>query len=129
VIEDGEDGENEPLKKAIALIRSTRPAAAIEFHWNGGPPSATGIEVLCKSAHKTLAQGIAGAIHAATGLVLRGDRGWKPENSGQHERLGFCEAGGLIVEVCFISSKVDMNRYTTTKGHVAANIAEVLAKV
>lgn len=126
VIEDGDDGENEPLKKAISLAKGA--AAAVEFHWNGGPPSATGIEVLAKKKNKVLAQALAEAIHAATGLVLRGDRGWKPANSGQHHRLGFVEAGGLIVEICFISSKVDMDRYTHSKGHIAENLATVLAK-
>lgn len=129
VVEDGEDGQSQPLKKAIDLIRTSKPAVAIEFHWNAGPPTATGIEVLSKPANKVRAQALAEAIHAATGLVLRGDRGWKADNSGQHHRLAFCEAGGLIVEVCFISSKVDMDRYTSQKGHVAANLAEVLSKV
>lgn len=125
VLEDGADGENLPLKKAIALARSAD--IAVEFHWNAGPPSATGIEVLAKPDKKRLAQQIAQAISGVTNLKLRGDNGWKPANSGQHRRLGFCEAGGLIVEVCFISSSVDMGRYTANKGRVAAAIAEVLA--
>jgi N-acetylmuramoyl-L-alanine amidase len=125
VIEDGEDGQSQPLKKAIDLAK--KADVAVEFHWNAGPPSATGIEVLAKPKHKDLAQALAESIHAATGLVLRGERGWKSDSSGQHHRLGFCEAGGLIVEVCFISSRVDMDRYTNTKGHVANNLATVLA--
>lgn len=125
VIEDGADGVNEPLKKAIALARQSD--IAVEFHWNAGVPAATGIEVLSKPDKKALSQKLAGAIHSATGLKLRGDDGWKSDSSGQHHRLGFCEAGGVIVETCFISSPVDMNRYTSTKGHVAANLAEVIA--
>lgn len=125
VIEDGADGENLPLKKAIALARTVD--VALEFHWNAGPPSATGIEVLAKPANKRLSQQIAQAIAGVTNLKARGDNGWKADNSGQHHRLGFCEAGGLIVEVCFISSKVDMERYTHNKDNVVQAIANVLS--
>lgn len=125
VIEDGADGENQPLKKAISLARQAD--IAIEFHWNAGPPSATGIEVLSKPNKKDLAQAVAGAISSVTKLKLRGDAGWKSDSSGQHHRLGFCEAGGLVVEVCFISSKVDMAAYTAHKQAVVNNIADIFA--
>lgn len=125
VTEDGADGESLPLKKAVALARQAD--VAIEFHWNAGPPAATGIEVLSKPNHKALAQKLAGAIAESTKLNLRGDKGWKADNSGQHHRLAFCEAGGLIVEVCFISSKVDMERYVACKQEVASALANVLA--
>lgn len=124
VIEDGADGVNDPLSRAIALAKTASPA--IEFHFNAGPPTATGIEVLAKPKHKKLAQSIAGAIADATGLVLRGDKGWKSDSSGQHHRLGFCNAGGLIVEVCFMSSKSDMQAYAGNFAQIVSNIANVL---
>lgn len=125
VVEDGFDGENQPLTKAILLARKSN--IAVEFHWNAGPPAATGIEVLSKPKHKAMAQKIAGAINAATGLKLRGESGWKSDSSGQHHRLGFCEAGGLIVEVCFISNADDMRRYRDNFEAVADGIAAVIA--
>lgn len=127
VIEDGVDDENRPLRDAVKLARKVD--TAIEFHWNAGPPAATGIEVLSKPDKKPLAKKIAAAIHDATNLKLRGDAGWKSDSSGQHHRLAFCEAGGLIVEVCFISSKVDMAAYTSAKDAVAENIAYALTGV
>jgi N-acetylmuramoyl-L-alanine amidase len=125
VLEDGFDGENQPLKKALELARQA--SVAVEFHWNAGPPTATGIEVLSKPKHKELAQTIAQAIHQATAIGLRGDSGWKADNSGQHHRLAFAEAGGLIVEVCFISNAADMARYRENFEAVAKGIAGVLA--
>lgn len=125
VIEDGTDGVSEPLKKALVLARQA--AVAVEFHFNAGPPKATGIEVLTKPSKKLLAQKIAGAINRATGLVLRGESGYKPDNSGQHHRLAFCEAGGLIIEVAFISNAADMKSYQVNFGAIAQNIADVLA--
>ena len=125
VTEDGVDGISEPLTKAVALAR--RASIAIEFHFNAGPPKATGIEVLSKPNKKALAQKIAGAINRATGLVLRGEQGWKADNSGQHHRLAFCEAGGLIVEVAFISNTTDMSAYKNNFQAIAQNVADVLA--
>ena len=56
VLEDGFDGQNDPLKKALALVKDS--SVAIELHWNAGP--ATGIEVLSKPKHKALAQTLRG---------------------------------------------------------------------
>lgn len=125
VIEDGADGVSEPLKKAIVLAR--KADIAIEIHFNAGPPTATGIEVLSKTRSKTLAKKLAQAIHDATGINLRGgDGGWKSDSSGQHHRLGFCEAGGLIVEVCFISNASDMAAYKNNFSAVIENLTAAL---
>ena len=126
VIEDGADGVSEPLKKAIALARTAD--IAVEFHWNAAASAkATGIEVLAKAKHKRLSRQIAQAIAGVTTLEPRGDNGWRADNSGQHHRLAFCEAGGLIVEVCFISNASDMATYNENKADVARAIADVLA--
>lgn len=125
VSEDGFDGDNQPLTKAIALAKQA--GIAIEFHFNAGPPAATGIEVLAKPKLKGLAQKLAGAISKATGLKLRGESGYKADNSGQHHRLGFCEAGGAIVEVCFISNPDDMKSYKNNFEAICKGIADVLA--
>jgi N-acetylmuramoyl-L-alanine amidase len=125
VIMDGIDGESEPLRKAIRLARTAN--VAIEFHFNAGGPGATGIEVLALPAKKALSQKIAKAIGDATGLVLRGDGGWKNQDSGQHKRLGFCMAGGIIVEICFISSASDMQSYQGNFHLISQGVAEVLA--
>lgn len=125
VIEDGADGISEPLTKAITLAKSAD--TAVEFHFNAGPPKATGIEVLSKPKLKAISQMIAAAIGQATGLVLRGEKGWKADNSGQHQRLGFCEAGGIIIEVAFISNVSDMEAYSENFKEIVANISDALA--
>jgi N-acetylmuramoyl-L-alanine amidase len=126
-LEDGADGINDPLKRALALAKAA--TVAVEIHFNGGVPKATGIEVLAKPKHKDLAQKLAGAVHAATGLVLRGDKGYKPDDSGQHHRLAFCEAGGLILEVCFLTNSSDMAAYVAHFEDIAQGVADVLAAV
>lgn len=124
VYRDGDDGINEPLNKAIALAKKVD--LAIEIHFNAGPPAATGIEALCNINKKTQAQKLCGAVASVLNIKVRGDRGWKDPSSGQHHRLGFCEAGGIILEVCFISSANDMNRYVAKKIDVAKYVANTI---
>lgn len=128
VLEDGADGVNEPLKKALVL--ASRADTAVEFHFNAASnPKATGIEVLAKPKYRKLAQDIAKAISGTLKLSLRGgDFGYKADNSGQHHRLAFCERGGLIVEVCFISNPSDMKAYSDNFDAMCGAIADVLAK-
>ena len=125
VLEDGADGISEPLTKAIALARQAD--VAVEFHFNAGPSAATGIEILAKLNKKSLSQKLGLAIATATGLKLRGEVGWKRDDSGPHKRLGFCESGGLIIEVCFISNAGDMKAYQKNFDAIARNVADVLA--
>jgi N-acetylmuramoyl-L-alanine amidase len=125
-LKDGADGVNDTLSRAISLCNKVG-GLAVEIHFNAGPPTATGIEALCKPGQKKFAQDLCIAIASITGIKLRGDKGWKADDSGQHHRLGFCEAGGVILEVCFITSAYDMSAYVTKKEAVAEAIAHVLA--
>lgn len=123
VLEDGADGENERLNSAIALAK--KADVAVEIHFNAGPAAATGIEALAKPKLSKLSAALCGAISKVTGLKVRGpDGGWKSDDSGQHHRLGFCEAGGIVLEVCFISNAGDMKAYVDNKLAVATAVAE-----
>lgn len=119
---------NAPLRTAIKLAKGTK--LAVEFHFNASAnANATGIEALCHDtgSNKVIAQELCGAVHSAAGIVLRGgNKGWKSASSGQHARLGFCDAGGIILEVCFITCPSDMERYVANKIAVAMEIANVL---
>lgn len=126
VLEDGEDGVNEPLNRAIQLCRQSD--IAVEIHFNAGQPTACGVEALAKLPLRKLSQDLCLAVNKAAGIKLRGDKGWKLDSSGQHHRLGFCEAGGVILEVCFISSASDMAAYAGKKEQVAEAVANAIAK-
>ncbi len=125
VREDGSDGVNDPLTKALTLVAGTD--LAIEFHFNAGPVKATGVEVLAKPNRKTEAKRIAKAISVALGLPLRGEGGYKSDSSGQHHRLAFCQKGGLIVEVCFISNPNDVASYKANKYQLFSDLAHAIA--
>lgn len=129
VIEDGADRQNLPLTAAINHARNTPGAVKVEFHFNAAAsPAATGVEALSLPRHKPFAQALAKAVSAATGLAARGANGWKDQGSGQHHRLAFCQVGGVILELAFISNKSDMDRYLANEERVAAGIADVVER-
>ena len=121
IVSDGLPGKNLPLDHAITLAKVCD--IAIEFHCNAG--KGTGIEVLSKRSGVLLSQKIAKCISDATGLKLRGDKGWKAPDSGQHKKLGFCEAGGAIVELFFIDNEKDMKQYNDNKTKIIDNLVNL----
>ncbi len=127
VTEDGADGQNKGLRDAIALLKANPGVEAWEIHFNAGPLGACGVEVLAPVNLKTRAKLIARAISTVTQSPLRGEHGWKAPNAGAHHRLAFCEAGGGIIEVEFISNPEALKNYLSRRVSVAQAIAAVLA--
>lgn len=121
-VTDGEGSTNLPLNQAIKLI--TPNSIAVEFHCNAfSNPTATGVETLSQSKDYELGKKLCSAIEGS--LKIR-NRGAKAENSGQHSRLGFVRAGGIILELFFISNPNDLNSYVNRKWLAAKAVAEVL---
>lgn len=121
---DGEGTANLPLSHAAKLASAY--AVAVEFHCNAAAnPAATGTEVLSGTASFTLADKLSAALASALGIR---NRGAKPENAGQHSRLAFVRAGGLIVELFFLSNPKDVEAYTQRKWLAAKAVAKVLAE-
>ncbi|MFZ9311814.1 MAG: N-acetylmuramoyl-L-alanine amidase, partial [Arenimonas sp.] len=86
VITDGERGQNWPLREALKLIR--RPGLLpLEIHFNAGPATASGVEVLAIPGLAKPSRAIARTVSESLGLPLRGDGGWRPDSAGQHHRL------------------------------------------
>jgi N-acetylmuramoyl-L-alanine amidase len=122
---DGGTGINWTLAQALPLINGTD--LAVELHCNGfTSPSATGVEVIALPQQKTIAQRLAKAIAAETGQRLRGEAGWIDQNQSPRGRLGFVNAGGLIVEMVFISNASDMARFAGARERVALAIAAAM---
>lgn len=118
---DGSGAENWPLSRAAAEAK--RHKMAVEFHCNAAGPTATGVETLSSPKDYPLAGKICEAISSQLGIR---NRGAKPENSGQHKRLAFVQAGGIIVELFFITSKSDLAAYDAKKWLAAKAVAKVL---
>lgn len=119
---DGKGTDNYPLGTSVRL--AALHDIAVEFHCNAGPASATGVEVLAAPGDMGLASRLSSAIAVSLGIR---NRGAKPEGSGQHSRLAFVRAGGLVVELFFLTSRADLKAYYDRKWLAARAVAQVLA--
>lgn len=126
VMEDGLDGDNKPLRDSIKLARGRH---AFELHFNAASPAATGVECIGKLDKRWVCQKISAGIGNVLGLKLRGELGYIDTSKSQHSRLGFVEAGGVIVEVCFMSNDKELAAYLTNKKKVAEAIAAAIVAV
>lgn len=120
---DGIGNDNVPLAETIKLVGSNRPA--IEFHCNAASSAlASGVETLSGTKDIALCKELCAAVARVFSIT---NRGAKPENSGQHHRLAFVQAGGIILELFFISSPKDLAAYDARKWLAAKEVARILA--
>src|SRR5690554_4279023 len=120
---DGERGQNLPLRDAVKM--ASEHDVAIEFHCNAfTSPAATGVETLSAREDYPLGEAICEAVSDTIGIANRGAKG---ESSGQHNRLAFIrDAGGITVELFFISNPNDVAAYFRPKRALAQAVARVL---
>ena len=124
---DGEGKGNLPLSEAVRLIKSS--SIAVEFHCNAAASKgAKGVESLSQPKDKVISQKLCAAVSSVMGNPLRGDKGWKAENSGQHSRLAYVSNGGIILELFFISNDDELSTWKQKKWLVGKAVAEVLAE-
>ncbi|MCI3163771.1 N-acetylmuramoyl-L-alanine amidase [Neisseria meningitidis] len=50
-----------------------------------------------------------------------------PDNAGQHSRLAYAQAGGIVFEPFFISNDTDLALFKTTKWGICRAIADAIA--
>ena len=124
VVTDGTGTVNQPLTTAIALIRGS--AVALEIHFNAATPTAKGVETIALPKDKALAQKLSQAIAAVLETPVRGDKGFIDQTKSARGKLGYINAGGLIIETCFISNANEIAVYQAKKWLVAAAIAGTL---
>ena len=124
---DGEGKGNLPLSEAVKLIKGSK--IAVEFHCNAATSkSAKGVEALAQQKDKLISQKLCQAVSSVMGNPLRGDKGWKPENSGQHSRLAYVSHGGIILELFFISNDAELEVWKQKKWLIGKAVAKVLAE-
>lgn len=122
---DGTMLTNLPLAKALLLVPGSD--VAVELHTNASTnPSAGGVESIALPRQKLMAQRISAAIGRVLDIPLRGEKGWIDQSKSARGRLGFVNAGGIIVEVFFLSNPAELAKYEARKWMVASAIAEAL---
>lgn len=124
VITDGDARDNKSLNEAVKLI--PKGIVAIEFHCNAATPAAKGVELLAATKHKAISKQIASAIAVVLETTIRGEDGWKPENSGQHSRLAYVQGGGIICELFFITNATELAAWDAKKWLCAKAVAQAL---
>lgn len=123
---DGAKWENWPLVRALHLIPQSD--TAIELHTNAAEnPKARGVEVISLPAQREMARTLARRIAHALEIPVRGAGGWIDQSASARGRLAFVNAGGLIVEVFFLSNPEELAKYQDRKWLVASAIAESLS--
>lgn len=122
VTTDGVGKDNLPLRDAVKLAKGKQ--LAIECHCNASAkPTASGVETLSGPEDMKLGAQICAALSREWNIR---NRGAKPENAGQHHRLAFVQAGGIILELFFITNPNDLAAYDGRKWPAARAVAEVI---
>ncbi|WP_312307699.1 N-acetylmuramoyl-L-alanine amidase [Acinetobacter variabilis] len=122
---DGTGSQNDPLSSAIKLIKGS--SVAVEFHMNAATSKqANGVETIALPKDKKLAQDLSAAVATALGSRLRGDNGWIDQSKSARGSLGYINAGGLIVELGFISNEDELARFNARYWLAAKAVAKVL---
>lgn len=122
---DGVANDNKPLAQAVKLIKPGD--LAVEFHCNASTnATATGVETLSGQKDKFYGAILCQTIASTLGIKNRGAKG---EASGQHSRLAFVQAGGIIVELFFISNPDELRAYLDKKWLVARAVAKNLLEL
>lgn len=134
------DIDNSILSETISdfKLNVSSDTISIDIHWNAGPATATGTEVLIpesnSSIERNLAKDIADTISRILNIPLRGNykglKGVKTEAESQHKKLGFMRLNGetILIEMCFISNKSDMDKYQDNKKLLAKEIANLICQ-
>lgn len=124
---DGTGTKNDPLSAAVKLIKGS--SIAVEFHMNAAASKqANGIETIALPKDKKLAQDLSKAVADALGSRLRGDNGWIDQSKSARGRLAYVNAGGLIVELGFISNEDELARFNARYWLAAKAVANILIK-
>lgn len=124
---DGTGTKNDPLSAAVKLIQGS--SVAVEFHMNAATSKqANGVETIALPKDKKLAQDLSKAVATALGSRLRGDNGWIDQSKSARGRLAYVNAGGLIVELGFISNEDELARFNARYWLAAKAVANILIK-
>ena len=127
VLTDGVGDINEPLPAAIKLVKGAD--IALELHCNAAAnKTATGVETIALPKHKNVAQDISAAVAKVYGFKLRGENGWIDQSQSHRGKLGYVSAGGMILELGFLSNDADMKVMENNFWKAARAIAEVIIK-
>ncbi|RNA63225.1 N-acetylmuramoyl-L-alanine amidase [Chryseobacterium nematophagum] len=117
-------------------IKPGSGSVVFDIHFNSGNPTVGGTECYVNQKdfadENSLSYKMADEICKLTSKILGiRNRGVKPDNKGQHSRIGILNLGSgvsVLWEVCFISFVIDMQSYLLKKNELLKEIADILKK-
>lgn len=138
-IHSQKDNDNETLQQVINRLNPTEADVCLDIHWNASDnPQAGGVETFVADRHtyeeKCAAGEISRNIASILGIKTRGGKmgaGIKIESESARKILGILrnEKGiNLLVEVCFITNKKEMDSYQVNKDRIALMLSDLLIK-
>ncbi|AYQ31371.1 N-acetylmuramoyl-L-alanine amidase [Runella sp. SP2] len=126
-----------PLAQVVAWLRSLvkKEDKVIDIHFNAAGPAATGVEVLIDDTptevERQFAEKLAATISRTLGIRRRGVLGVKRESESQHSSLAIISgpsvAINVLIEVCFLSNKNDVDSYRKNYAELVKNLADAIA--
>lgn len=125
------DSDADSLSTVVSKLKTGNGSVICEIHFNAGPPTATGVEVIVPTRstieERELAESVAKTF--AETMSIR-NRGVITESQTRHGRLAIMRPEGIniLIEVCFITSKSDLQTYFAKKEVLANKLAELLTK-
>lgn len=127
------DSNDSILSKSIAFFKNktSNNSIVLDIHWNAASTQATGVEVLVPSPPSEFEKSKAKEISSLISRVLNiRDRGVKTEADSHHGRLGWMRLTGenILIEMCFITNKKDMESYQANKNILAKEMAYILVE-
>ncbi len=138
------DNDNWTLLETINWLgtKVKAPDTTIDIHFNAFNATSTGTEVLIADSHTEkeleLAYNIVKIISETLEIPTRGDlngyKGVKTESQSQHPRLGILStnklatASNVLVELCFISNPIEMQKYRANYNLLIEKLSDYLAK-
>jgi N-acetylmuramoyl-L-alanine amidase len=125
------DDDKFNLKEDVAIINAILDSRdiAIDIHFNAGPELARGTEVLVPLKSTEFERALATLLSENIAAVLgTKNRGLKTEADSAVKHLFFmtpnCE--NILIEVCFITNKLDLATYLIKKNVIAKVIAKCI---
>lgn len=128
------DGDNTVTAETVNFIRKKLfgiNSIFIDFHFNAGPSTATGCEVIVPDNPSefewSMAQDISATISNVLGIRNRLP---KSESKSARSKLAWMRTTGenILPEVCFITNSADMASYQKNKNELASALAAAIKK-
>lgn len=131
------DSNDSILSQTIAFFKNLVASESIllEVHWNASENTqAKGTETLIPKSFTTfereLAEALSKNVSDVLNIPLRGNLGVITEAESARGTLGWMRLNGenVLMEICFITNKDEMEKYQLNKVRLAREIAKTLVK-